>query len=65
MIDLIAEQVVSLTEATIHLPRRREGKRPHVATLYRWASHGIHGVRLETLRVGGTLCTSAVSNKVL
>ena len=49
---------MSLAEATKHLPRRRAGKRPHVATLYRWAQSGIRGVRLETLQVGGTMCTS-------
>ncbi len=58
MIDLATEQVVSLSEASKRLPRRRKGKRPHVATLYRWAVRGVRGVRLETLRVGGTLCTS-------
>ena len=58
MIDLQAETVLSLSEATGHLPRRRAGKRPHVATLYRWASEGVQGVKLDTLRVGGTLCTS-------
>jgi len=58
MIDLTAETVISLTEATKRLPARREGKRPHVATLYRWASDGYKGFRLETIRVGSTLCTS-------
>ena len=29
-----------------------------VATLYRWASHGCRGVRLETIQIGGTKCTS-------
>ncbi|MBI3467951.1 MAG: DUF1580 domain-containing protein [Planctomycetes bacterium] len=58
MIDLSAETVVSLTEATSFLPRRRRGKKPHVATLYRWAQHGVRCVRLETIQVGGTLCTS-------
>jgi len=58
MIDLTTEQVVSLSEATKKLPRRRGGKRPHVATLYRWAVRGVRGIKLETLRVGGTLCTS-------
>ena len=58
MIDLAVEHVVSLTEAATHLPRRRTGKRPHVATLYRWAARGMRGVKLETIRVGGTLCTS-------
>lgn len=58
MIDLQTETVVSLSEAAALLPRRRAGKRPHVATLYRWASRGCRGVVLETIQVGGTLCTS-------
>jgi len=33
-------------------------KRPHFSTLYRWALKGFRGVRLETIRIGGTLCTS-------
>ena len=58
MIDLANETVISLTEATKHLPARRRGKRPAVTTLYRWAQHGCHGIRLETIRVGDTCCTS-------
>ena len=33
-------------------------KRLHPATLYRWAARGLRGVRLETIQVGGSLCTS-------
>lgn len=58
MINLTDETVLSLTGATQYLPRRRVGKRPHVATLYRWAQSGCRGVKLETLQVGGTMCTS-------
>lgn len=58
MIDLSAEKVISFTEATKLLPRRRAGKRPHVATLYRWANRGLRGICLETIQVGGTRCTS-------
>ena len=58
MIQLDTEQVLSLREATQQLPRRRNGQRPHIATLYRWATEGLRGVHLETLQVGGTLCTS-------
>ena len=58
MIDLSTERVVSLTDATHHLPRRRKGKRPSVATIYRWSLRGCRGVRLETVQVGGTRCTS-------
>ena len=57
-IRIADETVVSLTDATKYLPRRRKGKKPAVSTLYRWASVGVRGVTLETLQVGGTLCTS-------
>jgi hypothetical protein len=57
-IDISNETLVTLTEATHHLPPRRKGKRPAVSTLFRWAQRGIRGVRLETLQVGGTKCTS-------
>src|SRR5690349_8704587 len=53
MINLATEKVVTMTRATNHLPERRGGKKPHPSTLYRWAKDG-----LETIRVGGTLCTS-------
>ncbi len=60
VIDVARETVTSLTEAAKwkRLPRRRQGKRPHVSTIYRWATAGVAGVKLETIRVGGTLCTS-------
>ena len=58
MIDISSECVLTLTEAAKRLPRRRAGKRPHVATLYRWAQRCLRGVQLETIQVGGTLCTS-------
>ena len=58
MIDIQSEQVVSLTDATKVIPKRRGGKRPHVATIYRWAQCGHRGVILVTLQVGGTKCTS-------
>jgi hypothetical protein len=58
MIHISSENVVSLTEAPRYLPRRRKRKRPHVATMYRWADQGCRGVVLETIQVGGTKCTS-------
>ena len=54
----LSESVLSLTEATKCLPRRRAGKRPNVATLYSWTTCGCRGVVLETIQVGGTRCTS-------
>lgn len=60
MINIEREKTFPLTEAPRRneLPTRREGKRIHVSTLYRWSKRGVRGVRLETLQVGGTLCTS-------
>lgn len=58
MLDINSERIVSLTEAAGLLPRRRQGKKPNVATLYRWAQRGCRGVILETVQVGGTKCTS-------
>ena len=58
MIDIATEHVISFADAPQHLPRRRGGKRPNIATIYRWASAGCKGVRLESIQLGGTKCTS-------
>lgn len=44
MIDLQTENVVSLREACQMLSRRRAGKRPHVATLYRCSVNFLLGI---------------------
>lgn len=48
---------VSLTDAPIHLPRRR-GKKVHYATVYRWATKGARGRVLESHLVGGVRYTT-------
>jgi len=58
MIDISTETVLTLSAAAKSLPERRRGSSPHVATLYRWAQRGVKDVRLETIQIGGTLCTS-------
>ncbi len=58
MIDLATEEILTLADACSRLPRRRAGSQPHPATLYAWARKGYRGVRLETIRVGSSLCTS-------
>jgi Protein of unknown function (DUF1580) len=58
MIDHGKETLLTLTDAAAGLPRRRGGKRVNVATVYRWAARGCRGVRLETIQIGGTKCTS-------
>jgi hypothetical protein len=40
------------------IPRRRRGSRLSVATVHRWFSPGIRGVRLEHVTVGGTRVTT-------
>ena len=58
MIDSQSEGLQSLGQAADSLPRRREGRKTHVSTLFRWSTVGCRGVVLETLQVGGTRCTS-------
>ena len=41
MIRVATEQVVALGRAGKHFPRRRGDKRPHPATIYRWAKFGV------------------------
>src|SRR4051795_534998 len=58
VIDTRNETVVSLAQAADDLPRRRRGRKTHISTLYRWTTSGCRGVRLETIQVGATRCTS-------
>lgn len=56
MIDISREQMVSLKEASRHLPGR-----PHYATVWRWATRGTKYGRLETAVIGGQRYTSIES----
>ena len=58
VIDISRESMISLSEAAKSLPRRRAGRKPNIATLYRWTTVGCRGVVLEFLQIGGTRCTS-------
>ena len=53
MIDLNEEQMLTLTQATAELPGR-----PHIPTIWRWHARGLHGVKLETIVIGGRRFTS-------
>jgi len=59
MIDFREERIFPLGQAPREAPPRRPGKPLHKSTFHRWATIGCKGVRLETLQVGGTRCTSA------
>jgi hypothetical protein len=56
-IDL-SEDLRSFADVPDLLPRRTGGRRVHVSAVYRWASRGIRGVRLEWVQVGGIRYTS-------
>jgi hypothetical protein len=56
---VVAEETVfPLSKAPNHTPLSSSGKKLHVATVFRWKD-GIRGVKLETIRIGGTLYTTA------
>jgi len=50
-------QAVTLKDACRYLPRRN-GKKVHYATVYRWATKGARGRVLETTMVGGVRYTT-------
>lgn len=58
MIDALTEDIISLADAARYLPTRRAGKRPHISCVYRWTVSGCKGVKLESIQIGGTRCTS-------
>ena len=58
MIDLTQEELVAIRDVPKHLPPRPTGKRVHISAVYRWLLRGIRGVRLESLKIGGTTYTS-------
>lgn len=62
-IDVFSETLMTLAQAAKRLPKVKAGKSPHVSTLHRWRLRGCRSrdgmvVRLETIKVGGTTCTS-------
>ena len=59
MIDIGKEELIPIRQVPAKLPRRANGKCVHVTAVYRWINHGVRGVKLESLKVGGTTYTSA------
>jgi hypothetical protein len=57
-IDPLSEEILSLSRAARRLPRVRNDRPVSPATLWRWASSGLRGVKLETVKLGGATCTS-------
>lgn len=62
-IDVFNESVITFSEASKLLPRRRRGCKVHPSCIYRWYQAGLRSasgmiVRLEIVQIGGTKCTS-------
>ena len=59
MVDIENEVILSLNEATRHLPKV-EGKRPHLSSVWRWCKKGLGSpkVQLEYARIGRRIVTS-------
>ncbi len=56
-INLENESPITLAETPHHVPKRN-GKRMHYSTVYRWVTKGVRGRRLESLLVGGVRYTT-------
>ena len=54
MLNTLLEQPMPLADAAKNVRTRPVSR----ATIYRWAQSGIGGVVLETIRVGGSRCTT-------
>jgi hypothetical protein len=62
-IDPLTERLRSLAEAARRLPALRGSKPVNPSTVWRWTTRGVRNrdgvlVRLETIKLGGTCCTS-------
>jgi hypothetical protein len=57
MISVQDENLIPIQQVAELLPRNR-GKKVHTATIYRWFGRGLHGVKLETVCVGGRRFTT-------
>lgn len=58
MLPLNPAKFVPLNDVPAMLPVRPNGKRVHISAVYRWASKGVRGVRLQTVRIAGVLYTT-------
>ena len=62
-IDVFSEEVVSFSQASKRLPSVTRGRNIHVSSIWRWTLAGKKCpdgsvARLETIKIGGTTCTS-------
>jgi hypothetical protein len=58
-IDIQTENPIPFGKAAKLIPNRRGGQGIDPCTLWRWATRGIRGMKLETILIGGIRYTSA------
>ena len=51
--DILNETAIAISDAPRHIAGR-----PHIATVWRWRTHGVKGIRLESYVVGGRVFTT-------
>lgn len=56
--SLLDESPITLGRARKLPELTRNGKPPSFTTLLRWVRNGVKGVKLESIRLGGSICTS-------
>ncbi len=57
MIDVFTDELLTMTEAAKQCPKVR-GKRPSTPTMWRWATIGKRGVKLQHVWVGRNILTT-------
>lgn len=56
--DRWLDRLMHITEVPKLLPRRKDGTRVHIQTIYRWISQGRNGVKLRRVTVAGRVFTT-------
>ncbi len=58
VIDVRTDDLLTFSQLSRRLPRRRGDRPANVSTIHRWRYPGLHDVQLEAVRVGGCWCTT-------
>jgi hypothetical protein len=56
-IDIDTDQLIAIPDIPAYL-KKRTGKKTHIASIYRWVSIGLKGVKLTTTAIGATRYTT-------
>jgi hypothetical protein len=53
------DEPIPLTELpSSNLIPKHKGRKPHASAIFRWATAGLRGVKMESARCGGAICTT-------